>query len=123
MYRLEALVELAHAYPETVPAATLATRRSIPRAFLARLLTELARTGVVRTVRGPGGGMVLARPPASLPLAAILPPPAAPPFGGPAVRLVGRALAEAHRRVLESLTLAQLVEEERRQSGAVDFEI
>ncbi len=41
-YRLEALLELAHAHPAPVRVAELARRRGIPRPFLARLLTDLA---------------------------------------------------------------------------------
>ncbi len=122
-YRLEALVELAHAYPESVPVAELAARRRIPRAFLGRLLTELARAGVVVTQRGPAGGVVLARPPAEMLLAAILPGEVMPPAGGPAVRRVASALQQARRQILTGLTLAVLAEEERRALGAADFSI
>lgn len=122
-YRLEALVELAHAHPESVPAAELAARRRIPRAFLARLLTELARTGVVVTQRGPAGGVALARPPAEVSVAAILPGEGAPATGGPAVRRVAVALEEARRQALNPLTLAALAEEERRAESIADFSI
>jgi DNA-binding IscR family transcriptional regulator len=122
-YRLEALVELAHAHPESVPVAELAARRRIPRAFLARLLTELARTGVVVTQRGPAGGVALARPPAGVSVAAILPGEGAPAAGGPAVQRVAAALEEARRQALTPLTLAALAEEERRAESIADFSI
>lgn len=123
MYRLEALLELAHAHPDTVRAADLARRRRIPRPFLARLLTELAHEGVVVTLRGPAGGVSLARPPAQVPLTAILPAEPAPEVGGGAVQGVHRALEEARRQALATLTLATLAEQERRTRGAVDFVI
>jgi len=123
VYRLEALLELAHAYPESVPVAELARRRRIPRAFLARLLTELARAGVVHTVRGPRGGVSLARPPEAISLATLLPPEEGPVLGGAAVRRVSATLAAAQVAALAPLSLAALVGEEQRAGGAVDFEI
>jgi len=122
-YRLEALLELAHAHPAPVQVAELARRRRIPRPFLARLLTELAHAGVVTTARGPAGGVSLARPPAQVSLADIVPPKPAPAFGGAAVRHLAALLAQARERALAGLTLATLAEEERRITGAADFEI
>lgn len=122
-YRLEALVELAHAYPESVPVAELAARRRIPQAFLARLLTELARTGVVVTQRGPAGGVTLARPPAQVSLEGLIPSEGAPTIGGPAVRRVADALEEVRRHTLAGINLAALAEEERRAERIADFSI
>lgn len=44
-------------------AAQIARRRRISPAYLAKVLTALARHGLIRSARGPGGGFVLARPP------------------------------------------------------------
>lgn len=122
-YRLEALLELAHAYPQPVRVADLARRRLIPRPFLARLLTELAHAGVVATARGPAGGVSLARPPAEIPLREVLAAEADPDFGGAAVRRVAQVLRQARERALASLTLAGLVEAEQRAALIADFEI
>lgn len=122
-YRLEALLELAHAHPAPVQVAELARRRRIPRPFLARLLTELAHAGVVTTARGPAGGVSLARPPAQVSLADIVPPEPAPAFGGPAVRRVAAVLRQAREEALAGRTLAALADDEWRAAGAADFEI
>jgi len=122
-YRIEALLELAHAHPAPVRVAELARRRRIPRPFLARLLTELAHAGVVVTVRGPAGGVSLARPPAQVSLKEIVTPEPAPAFGGAAVQHVATLLGQAREQALASLTLAALAEEERRATGVADFEI
>lgn len=116
-------MELAHAYPESVPVAELAARRRIPRAFLARLLTELARAGVVVTQRGPAGGVALARPPAQVSLEPLLPADAPSRLGGPAVQRVAAALEVARRQALTPLTLAALADEERRAESIADFSI
>ena len=71
-YRLEALMELAHSYPERRSTAEIAARRDIPTAYLSRLLSELVRSGWVHSRRGPGGGIALARPPESIPVAEVL---------------------------------------------------
>jgi len=44
----------------------------VPRNYLAKTLQRLVRRGVLRSVRGPGGGFALARPASSLPLSAVL---------------------------------------------------
>ena len=44
----------------------IARRQGIPTAYLARLMTQLSRAGLVRGNRGPGGGYRLARPAAEI---------------------------------------------------------
>lgn len=38
----------------------------IPKSFLAKIFQNLARAGLVRSIRGSGGGFALARPPAEI---------------------------------------------------------
>lgn len=61
-YALKALLELA-ALPggTTLSAAAISARRSIPAKFLAAILFELKRDGLVRGLRGRSGGYRLAR--------------------------------------------------------------
>ncbi|MGE0192946.1 MAG: Rrf2 family transcriptional regulator [Planctomycetota bacterium] len=49
-----------------VSAADIARARNLQRPYVAKVLTELARAGLVRGMRGPGGGYALARDPASI---------------------------------------------------------
>jgi Rrf2 family protein len=44
-------------------AAEISRRRRITPAYLAKVLTALARHGLIRGRRGPGGGYLLTRPP------------------------------------------------------------
>lgn len=64
-------MELATVYPEGRSAAKIAARRGIPAAYLSRLLAELSRAGWVRSRRGPGGGVTLARSPDAIPVTAV----------------------------------------------------
>lgn len=65
-YALRAVVYLAAEAPaaKTTPEIAAATR--VPREYLTKVLQGLARAGVVRTRRGVGGGVSLAKPPAEL---------------------------------------------------------
>jgi Rrf2 family protein len=56
----------------SMTAAQIARRRRISPAYLAKILTVLARHGLIRGARGPGGGFVLARPPAEISLLEIV---------------------------------------------------
>ena len=72
-YGLRAMLELAQRFGEApVLMSTLAQRQGLSRKYLHTLLTALKSAGLVRSVRGPGGGFVLARPPAQIKLSEIL---------------------------------------------------
>ncbi len=122
-YRLEALLELAASFPEPRTAAQIARRRKVPERFLARLLGELAREGLVTTSRGPRGGVKLPARPETVPLASLVRPEAQPETGGTAVRWLAKHLAETRAGALERLTLADLTQLERSTNTAVDFDI
>lgn len=53
-------------------AEDLATAEGIPRKFLEQALTQLKRHGVLTSRPGPGGGYLLARPAAEIPLGKIV---------------------------------------------------
>jgi Rrf2 family nitric oxide-sensitive transcriptional repressor len=62
-YALRLVVQLAHHrdVPATIPELARTTR--IPEGYLAKVLRQLSRAGLVRSQRGPNGGSVLARAP------------------------------------------------------------
>jgi len=122
-YRLEALLELAAASPTSLTVREIARRRRIPATFLARLLGELARDGLVVTARGPRGGVRIGAPPGEIRLAALLRREVGPETGGAAVRWLERQLADAERQALARLTLATLLEVERQRGDAFGYEI
>ena len=59
---------LAHEWKagKKITAEELATVQRLPKPWVARLLGYLAQAGIVKAFRGPGGGYVLAREPASI---------------------------------------------------------
>jgi DNA-binding IscR family transcriptional regulator len=122
-YRLEALLELAAAYPASLTVKEVARRREIPATFLARLLGELAREELVITTRGPHGGVRLAAQPEAIGLARLFLPEPPPETGGAAVRWLARRLADAEMRVLSPLKLATLMNVEREHDATPSFEI
>ncbi len=45
------------------PTETLARAQGVPQSFLTKILARCARAGLVRTTKGPSGGVELSRPP------------------------------------------------------------
>lgn len=67
------MLELARQFGKApVLMSTLAERQGLSRKYLHALLTALKSAGLVRSLRGPGGGFILARPPAQIKLSEIL---------------------------------------------------
>lgn len=66
-YAVRAVFELARRGPgEIVQTGAIAAAQDIPGSRLAKVLQELARADLVRTYRGSGGGIALARSPAEI---------------------------------------------------------
>jgi Rrf2 family transcriptional regulator, iron-sulfur cluster assembly transcription factor len=72
-YSVKALLDLSF-QPDYGPASVnaIAKRQNLPAPFLEKLLIELRRAGLVRSVRGAQGGYQLAHPPAAISLGQIL---------------------------------------------------
>jgi Rrf2 family protein len=61
-YGVRAMIDLArHHTGQPIARNEIASRRQIPEAYLDQLLGLLRRAGFIRSVRGPGGGHLLAR--------------------------------------------------------------
>lgn len=57
-----AMVDLAsHSRGSPIPLADIAERQQISPSYLEQLFAKLRRGGLVKSVRGPGGGYLLAR--------------------------------------------------------------
>ena len=65
-YALRAAVFLASRPGEPATTEEVAERTMVPAAYLAKILQGLARAGIVRSQRGVGGGVMLAKPPSEL---------------------------------------------------------
>ena len=73
-YAVMAMADLAGHDGESraVPLAEIAARQEISLSYLEQLFAKLRRRGLVKSVRGPGGGYRLSRPPAKLRVADII---------------------------------------------------
>jgi Rrf2 family protein len=66
-YAVMALVSLASSSRgNPVPIQTIAKRESIPEPYLQQLFLRLRKKNIVKSVRGPGGGFILARHPSEI---------------------------------------------------------
>jgi Rrf2 family transcriptional regulator, iron-sulfur cluster assembly transcription factor len=63
-----ALAEVHGTERPALTAQQIAARRNIPRPYVAKVLTVMARARLVRGTRGPGGGFVLQRHPSRITL-------------------------------------------------------
>ena len=130
-YGVRALVELAHRYGQgPVQSAEIASRQEIPETYLDQLLTTLRRAGFIRSVRGPQGGHSLISEPREVTLSGVLlalegslapipcvdDPEACTKEGGCVQREVWERVRDATQEILESVTIADLAEKERRDS-------
>ncbi len=72
-YGLRAMLELSRAYGSgPITARSIADREGISISYLEHLLAKLREAGLVRSVRGPGGGFELAKDPRDISLLSIL---------------------------------------------------
>lgn len=72
-YGIRALLELARRRGQgPVQSREIAERQQIPEAYLNQLLLTLRKAGIVRSLRGPAGGHLLARTPDRVTLAEVV---------------------------------------------------
>ena len=122
-YACIAVLELAGRYGSGEPARVrdIADAHAIPSRFLVQILLQLKAAGLVNSVRGAAGGYQLIRPPEEVTLGAVMAVmegraeslDLATGDSSPqtrALRGVWREAAEAQQELLESVTLADLLE-------------
>jgi len=121
-YAVRAVVEVAAADDGPVKAERIAQAQEIPLKFLENILTDLRHAGVVRSQRGVDGGFWLARPADEITVADVIRAvdgplanvrgvrPESVTYAGTAepLREVWVAVRASLRRVLETVTLADL---------------
>jgi Rrf2 family protein len=71
-YAIRALVALAAVDGGPLSGAAIAKSEDIPPKFLDLILSELRRSGFIKSIRGPDGGYVLARPAKEISLADVI---------------------------------------------------
>ncbi|WP_020229080.1 Rrf2 family transcriptional regulator [Acidovorax sp. MR-S7] len=116
-----ALTDLAlrsHGQPVALP--SISARQGISLSYLEDIFSALRRAGIVSSIRGPGGGYTLLRPPQELSVADIvlasekyMPRPAGQDEGAPqSGDMTAELWANFHSRVMEylqSITVADLL--------------
>jgi len=129
-YGTRALLDLAlHSGDRPVPLKDIAQRQQISLTYLEHLVTPLIAAGIVRSKRGSGGGISLTRPPQEIRLSEIIhllegsmapvecinDPNFCPRSDLCFTRDVWGELEKAINNVLESITLQDLVEGQKRK--------
>jgi len=122
-YAVRAALELAAAAPGALTADRIATAQGIPSRFLQAILGDLQRAHLVTSQRGRDGGYRLAFPASEISIARVMrieqgflaevhgqrPEDVAYPAAAAELASVWVAAREAYRRVLEEVTLADVV--------------
>lgn len=122
-YAVRALTELAARGGESMTAESISRAQNVPLKFLLGILGELRRAGLVRSQRGPAGGYLLDRDPATITIAAVMRAVDGPlasvqdakpedvSYPGPAAKLqdVWIAVRASLRLVLEAVSIADLL--------------
>jgi Rrf2 family protein len=121
-YAVKALTELGRTGGNgPVPIGELARRRDIPVQFLEQLFAALRRGGILKSQRGVKGGYSFARDPSQITILEIV-----ELLDGPLGRDSEGVFADAAtaaRQVLETTTITDIVERERRDAGAAMYYI
>lgn len=130
-YALRLMLDLALAEPgEPIPLRNVAERQDISDKYLEQIVTPLSRAGLVRSIRGAGGGYMLTRAPSQYTVGEILRPlegSLAPVSCVDGSECCGRAeqcvtlevwreIQQAVSGVVDRITLADLVERQRRKA-------
>ena len=122
-YAVRAAVELAAVAPESLTSDRIAQAQGIPARFLQAILGDLQHARLVTSQRGREGGYRLAMPPSEVSIARVMrveqgflaevhgqrPEDVAYPGAAEPLSSVWVAAREAYRRVLENVTLADVV--------------
>ena len=122
-YAVRAAIELAAAAPDTLTADRIATAQGIPARFLQAILGDLQRAHIVTSQRGRDGGYRLALPASEVSIARVMrieqgfladvhgqrPEDLVYPAAAAELASVWVAAREAYRRVLDQVTLADVV--------------
>ncbi|QXG75133.1 Rrf2 family transcriptional regulator [Modestobacter sp. L9-4] len=122
-YAVRAAVELAAVAPESLTSDRIAQAQGIPARFLQAILGDLQHARLVTSQRGREGGYRLAMPPSEVSIARVMrveqgflaevhgqrPEDVAYPGAAGPLASVWVAAREAYRRVLENVTLADVV--------------
>ncbi len=72
-YGVRAMYEIAKGYPETpVTIKEISEKQDVSVAYLEQILNKLRKAGLIKSIKGPGGGYLLEKRPEEVSIAAIL---------------------------------------------------
>ncbi|MCW3002815.1 MAG: Rrf2 family transcriptional regulator [Conexibacter sp.] len=121
-YALKALTELGRQGGDSpIPIGELARQRGIPVQFLEQLFAVLRRAGLLKSQRGVKGGYCFAKPASEITVLQIV-ELLDGPLGADADGIFAAAAAAA-RDVLAKTTVADIVEQEKRDAGVAMYYI
>ncbi|HBG26567.1 MAG: hypothetical protein A2Y10_02045 [Planctomycetes bacterium GWF2_41_51] len=137
-YGMRALLELALAYKAgPLQIKVIAEHQNISNKYLEQLVAMLKTAGLVRSIRGPHGGYVLAKPPQDVPLVDVFKTLEGPilttecvedeaicaNYADCVTRRLWTEVNEAILNVLSSKTLGDLVEEAEQSKQKASYQI
>ena len=129
-YGLRAMIDLAFYYGQgPIPMKDIAKRQEISKKYLEHIIASLEVAGLVKSIRGPQGGYILAKPPAQIKLSQIVKvlegslalvecvddPGCCSRARVCLTRDIWREVKVAMDKVLESLSLKDLVEQQKKK--------
>jgi Rrf2 family protein len=121
-YALKALTELGRQGGDTpIPIGELARQRGIPVQFLEQLFAVLRRAGMLRSQRGVKGGYCFARPASEITVLEIV-ELLDGPLGAGSEGIFAQA-ASAARDILSKTTIADIVDQEKKDAGVAMYYI
>ena len=137
-YATRALLDLARQQTEApTPLKDIARRQEISLSYLEHLVAPLIMAGIVRSSRGPAGGIQLVKPPheiklsevirlvegSTAPVECIVNPEVCPRSELCVTREIWAELERAMSTVLESTTLKDLVERQEKKERAIALDM
>jgi Rrf2 family transcriptional regulator, iron-sulfur cluster assembly transcription factor len=120
-YAIRAFLYLAKQEPgRLVMARQIADDAGLPGHFLAKLLQQLARKGLVRSNKGPSGGFALAGDPKEINILSIVEAVEGvePAIGAPSVRPVSDGWNALHSRIVDYLEQTSLADISKSGNGS-----
>ena len=126
-YGVRAMFEIAHGYhsgPVTIK--EISEKQSVSVAYLEQILNTLRKAGIIRSVKGPGGGYVLNKEPDNISIGAILreldgpvaitscldPKEGCMRIDGCVTHLLWKSLGEKIEAFLDNMTLQDLLKDQ-----------
>ena len=123
-YGVRAMYEIAQGYPsEPVNIKSISERQDVTVSYLEQILNKLKNAGLVKSIKGPGGGYLLTREPKEITIGAILrelegpiaitscldPEEGCVRVDGCVTHLLWKALGQQIETFLDTITLKDLI--------------